>query len=121
MALAPRLQRIDHGLETHSYLGKAIFHPWRDLGVDLSNDQPVVFERAKLLGQHALGDPGHPPPQLAKALSARLQMKEDDALPFAVDQIEGGLDGTARPVSEIAAFHVHFSAKISNSSRMGTI
>ena len=77
--------------------------------IDLADHEPVLFQRAELLGQHALGDAGHPPPQLAEALGAILQMVEDDALPFAVDQIEGRLDRAARPARKISPFHRLFS------------
>ena len=64
---------------------------------------------AKLLGQHALGNAGHPPPQFAEALGAILQMIEDDALPFAVDQIEGRLDRAAGHARKISPFQPLFS------------
>ena len=70
--------------------------------------EPVVLERAELFGQHALGDAGHPPPQLAEALRAILQVIEDDAFPLAVDQIERRLDRAAWPVREIPPFHACF-------------
>jgi hypothetical protein len=76
----------------------------------------VLLERAQLLGQHSLGDAGHPPPQLAKALRPRLQMEQDHALPLTVDQVERCLDRAAWPMGKIPPFHGDFS----NSIQTGT-
>src|SRR5205814_8342149 len=95
---------------------EAVFDPRWHLGIDGADDQAIILQRAQLLGQHALGDAGHQPPQLAKALGAALEVVEDDALPLAVDQIEGRLDGAARPMREIPPFHACFP----NSIQTGT-
>ena len=87
-------------------LGQAVFDPRRHLGIDLADDQPVVLQRAELLGQHALGDPRHPSPELAEALVPLLQVVQDDTLPLAVDQIEGCFHCAAGPAPEIPPFHV---------------
>src|SRR5579859_7340943 len=108
MALAPGFQRVDDRPQALADLGQAIFHPGRHLGIDLADDQIVVLERAKLFGEHALGDPRHPPTQLAKALRPSLQVEQDHALPLAIDQIEGCLDRASRPMREIPAFHGYF-------------
>src|SRR5262249_25896253 len=121
MALAPGFQRIDHGFETLADFGQTIFHARRHFGIDLSDDEPVLLQRTKLLGQHALGNPRHPPAQLAEALGTRLQMKQDHALPLAVDQVEGRLHRTARPTSEILALHQGFLEDSSISIQTGTI
>src|SRR5262249_4501885 len=105
MVFAPGSQRLDDRPQTFADLGKAVLHPWRHLGIDLSDDQPVVFQSAQLLCEHTLGDSGHTPPQFAKALRARLQVKEDDAFPFAIDQIERGLDCAARSMRKITPLH----------------
>src|SRR5581483_5897272 len=108
MALAPGFQRVDDGPQGFADLGEAIFHPRRHLGIDLSDDEPVALERAQLFGEHALGDAGHPAAQLAEALRARLQMKQNHALPLAIDQVKGGFHRAARPMREILAFHADF-------------
>src|SRR6202047_12103 len=117
MALPPRLQRVDHRTQALTDLRQAIFHPGRHLGIDLADHQIVVLERAELFCQHALGDAGHPPPQLAETLGAVLQVIQDDALPLAIDQIERRFDRAARPMSKIPPFHGSFS----NSIQTGTI
>src|ERR1700744_1695022 len=117
MLLAPLFQRIDDRAQALADLGEAIFHPRRYLGIYLSDDEPVLLQRAELLGQHALGNPGHPATQFAKALSAGLQMKQDHALPLAIDQVERCLDRAAWPMPEIPAFHADFP----NSIQTGTI
>ena len=112
MAFAPGLQRIDDGAQALADLRQAVLYPRRHLGIDFSDDQPVVLERAQLLCQHALGDPRHPASELAKALRPVLQMEQDDALPLAVDQIKCRLDRAARPMREIPSFHVVISISI---------
>jgi hypothetical protein len=62
-------------------------------------------------------DPRHPPPQLAEALGAILQVVEDDTLPLAIDQIERRFNRAARPVGKIPSFH----GIVSNSIQTGTI
>src|SRR5882724_12439819 len=108
MAFAPGFQDIDHRTQAFSGLRQAIFDTRRNLGIDLADHQTVILKRTELLGQHALGDAGHPPPQLAKALGAILQVIEDHALPFAVDQIERRFDRAAWPAREIPSFHGPF-------------
>src|SRR5579871_1148672 len=106
MALSPSLQRIDHGAQALADLRQTIFNSGRHLGIDLADDQTVVLERPELLCEHALGNAGHPTAQLTEALSAAaLQVKEDDALPFSVDQIERRLDRAAGAMREIPSFH----------------
>src|SRR5215475_576029 len=121
MALAPGLQRIDHRPQALPDLRKAIFHPRRHLGIDLADDQPVVLQRAKLLCQHALGDPRHPLAQLAETLGAALQMEQDHTLPLAVYQIECRLDRTTRPMGEIPSFHRAVLWAFPDSIQTGTI
>src|SRR6185312_1039102 len=108
MALAPRPQRLDDGTQALADFGQRIFDPWRHLGIDLADHQLVVLERPELLGQHPLGNPGHPPPQLAKPLGAGLQMKQDDTLPLAVDQVERRLYRTTGSMGKITPFHGPF-------------
>src|ERR1700722_9352328 len=108
MAFAPGLQRIDDGAQALADLRQAVLPPRRHLGINFSNDEPVVLERAELLGQHALGDAGHPAPQLAEALRSLLQVIENDAFPLAVDEVECRLDRAAWPVREILPFHASF-------------
>ena len=72
MAFAPGLQNIDHRPQALANLGQAVFDARRHLGIDGADDQAVVFEGAQLLGQHALGNAWHPPPQFAEALGAAL-------------------------------------------------
>src|SRR5579864_2698183 len=117
MPLAPGLEDIDDRPQALADLRQGVFHPRRHLGIDLADDQPVVLERPKLFGEHALGNPGHPPPQLTKALGAVLEMEEDDALPLAVDQVQRRFHCATRPVGKIPPFHGSFS----NSIRTGTI
>src|SRR6267378_1908923 len=117
MALSPRLQAIDHRTQAFTDLRQAIFDPRRHFGIDLADHQMVVLERTELLGQHALGNAGHPPPQFAEALGAMLQVIEDDAFPLAIDQIERRFNRAAWPVGEIPPFHGSFS----NSIQTGTI
>jgi len=50
-------------------------------------------------------------------LRAGLQVEQNDALPLAVDQIEGGFDRAAGPMGKIPPFHGVFS----NSTQTGTI
>src|SRR6266436_6559157 len=117
MAFAPGLQRIDDRAQALADLGQAIFHPRRHLGIDLADDQPVLLQRAELLGQHALGDAGHPLAQFAEPLRAALQVEEDHTLPLAVDQVERRLDRAAGPMGKIPPFH----GGLSNSIQTGTI
>ena len=119
MALAPGLERIDHRTQALADLRQGVFDPRRHLGIDLADHQFVVLQRAKLFGQHALGDAGHPPPQLAKSLGAALQMEQDDALPLAVDQVEGRFHGAAGPMGKISPFHCVF-LRFPNSIQTGT-
>src|ERR1035438_6962589 len=129
MALAPGLEHIDHGTQALANLRQGVFNPRRHLGIDLADDQPVILERAQLFGQHALGNPGHPSPQLTKALSAVLQVKQDDAFPLAIEQIERRLDRAAGPRRKIPPFHevfldfswTLFLGPFSNSIQTGTI
>src|SRR6266478_2182446 len=108
MALAPGLKRVDHRTQTLANLRQGVLNPRRHLGIDLADHEIVVLERAKLLGQHALGNAWHPPAQLAKALRAVLQMEQNYALPLAVDQVERRLDCAAGPMREIPPFHERF-------------
>src|SRR5579859_1085474 len=117
MALAPGFERIDHRTQGLTDLGETIFHPRRYLGIDLSDDEPVVLKRAQLLGQHPLGDAGHPPAQFAKTLRARLQVEQDHALPLAVDEVQRRFDSAAWSMREISPFH----AESSDSIQTGTI
>jgi len=55
-----------------------------------------------------LGDARHPSPQLAKALRAGLQVEQDNAFPFAIDQVERRLDRTARTMGKIRRFMAVF-------------
>src|SRR5665647_3126391 len=103
MALTPRLQGVDHGTQALADLRQAVFDARWHFGIDLADHQRVVLERAQLLGQHPLG--------------AILQVVENDALPFAVDQVERRLDRAAWPVGKIPPFHGVFS----NSIQTGTI
>src|SRR4029079_8682388 len=116
MALAPRPQRIDHRAQALADVRQGVFDPRRHLGIDLADHEPVVLERAKLLGQHALGNPWHPPPQLPKKLGAGLQMKQDHPFPLAVEQIEYGCDRAPRPMGKIPPLH----GLSSNSIQTGT-
>src|SRR5882672_6482685 len=116
MALAPGLERVDHRPQALTDLRQAVFDPRRYLGIHFSDHKMVVLQRAELLCEHALGDPGHPPPQLAETLGAGLQVVQDDALPFAVDQVERSFDRAARPMGEITPFHGSFP----NSIQTGT-
>ena len=120
MPLAPGLQRIDHRPQALADLGQGIFDPRRHLGIDLADHEIVVLQRTELFGQHALGNTRHPPPQLAKALGAGLQMEQDHALPLAIDQVERRFDRAARPVGKILAVSSRFP-EFSNSIQMGTI
>src|SRR5581483_6267039 len=108
MALAPGLQRVDDRAQTLADFGQAVVDTRRHFGIDLADNQPVVLERAELLGQHPLRNPRHPPPQLTKTLRTVLQMKEDHPFPLAVDQVEGGFNRAPRPLGKIASFHVGF-------------
>src|SRR5271156_4827628 len=108
MALAPGLQRIDHGAQALTGLRQAILHPRRHLGIDFSDDQPVILQRAELFRQHALGDSGHKPAQLAEALGTVLQVEQDHPLPLAVDQIKRRLDRAAGPMRKIPPLHEVF-------------
>src|SRR6267143_3291120 len=116
MALAPRPQRLDYGPQALADVRQGVFDPRRHLGIDLPDHELVVLERTKLLGQHALGNPRHPPPQLPETLGAGLQVEQDDALPLAVDQVERRFNRAARPVGKIQPFHGAFS----NSIQTGT-
>ena len=109
MALAPGLEGVDDRTQALADLRQPVFDPRRHLRIDLADHEPVLLQRAKLLGQHALGNAGHPPPQFTEALCAVLQMVEDDAFPFAVDQIEGRLDRAAGLTRKISPFHPQFS------------
>src|SRR6266849_4994510 len=117
MAFAPRLQGIDHRAQAFADLRQAIFNPRRHFSIDLADHQMVILQRTELFGQHTLRDARHPPPQLAKALGAVLQMVEDDTLPLAIDQVERRFDRAARPVGKIPSLHGAFS----NSIQTGTI
>ena len=120
MALTPCPERLDHRTQALADARQGVFDPGRHLGIDLADHKLVVLERAKLLGQHALGNPGHPPPQLPEALGAGLQMEQDDALPLAVDQVERRFDRATRPMGKIPPFHMQFPRPFSNSIQTGT-
>src|SRR5260370_6383732 len=108
MAFSPRLQGVDRRTQAFTDLRQAIFDPRRNFRIDLADLQLVVLERAELFGQHALGNAGHPPPQLTKTLGAILQVIEDHAFPLAVDQIERRFDRATRAMGEIPSFHRFF-------------
>src|SRR5205823_5038675 len=121
MALAPRPQRLDYRPQALADVRQGVFDPRRHLGVDLADHKLVVLERAKLLGQHALGNPRHPPSQRPEALGASLQMEQDHALPLAVDQIERRFDRAAGPMGKIPPFHEAFLGLFPIVSKQGLV
>ena len=75
-----------------------------------------AFAARRKPGEWIVGGAWHPPSQLAKALGAGLQMKQNDAFPLAVDQVERHLYRAARPMGKILPLHLRFS----NSIQTGT-
>src|SRR5437879_2042410 len=121
MALTPCPERVDHRPEALADVRQGVFDPRRYLGIDLADHKLVVLERAKLLGQHALGNPGHPPPQYPETLGAGLQVEQDHAFPLAVDQIERCFDRAARPMGKIPPFHEVFLGFFPIVSKQGLV
>ena len=73
-ANGPRIVIVGGGIA-----GLALAHALKERlatlrGSPAGETELVVLERPKLLGQHALGNPRHPPPQLPKPLGAGLQV-----------------------------------------------
>ena len=77
--------------------------------IDGARHEPLLFQLAQLLGQHALGHCLQPAAQLAEAQRAIDQeMIEDHALPFAVEKAERRLDRAAwKFVGHLGAWSRH--------------
>ena len=89
---------------------QTVFHLWWNLSVDLACDQTVFFQLAQLVGQHTGGDTGDMATDLVEAQCAGPQVKENDRLPFPVDQTNCRLDRAAgRTVEAGVADFCHYS------------
>jgi hypothetical protein len=79
--------------------GVGVLHFGRDDGVDLTVDQPFLFEAAESLGEHLLGDAFELPPELRIAESAAASQIEDrQALPLATEDLQSVFKGTEKLV-----------------------
>ena len=76
-----------------------IFHLGRHDRIDLAVDDAVVFQLAKLLGQHAFTDVGNLAPQVPEAVDLIPQPEQNEGLPFAPDYLQGGFQRTVVPGS----------------------
>jgi hypothetical protein len=65
------------------------------LGVDFSVHEAVAFQFAKLPGEHFRGDGGEEAAELGKAAEARIEVVEDEDLPFAADEDQRAFRGTS--------------------------
>jgi hypothetical protein len=72
-----------------------IFHVGRHDRKDLAVDDAVVFQLAKLLGQHAFTDVWNFAPQFPEAADLIPQPEQNEGLPFAPDHFEGGFHRAA--------------------------
>ena len=66
-----------------------VFDFGRNLRVNLSVDQAVAFELAKLRGDHFLGCTGNQPAQFTEAAHASADVPKNDAFPFPANDVEG--------------------------------
>ena len=82
-----------HGLEergkTAAVGADGVFDSGRDLRVNLSLDQAVAFELAKLRRDHFLRCTGDQPAQFTEAAHASADVPKNDAFPFPANDVEG--------------------------------
>lgn len=71
-----------------------VFHLGRHDRIDLAVDDAVVFQLAKLLGQHAFTDVRNFAPQFPEAAGAIPQPEQNEDLPFAPDHFQRGFHRT---------------------------
>lgn len=70
-------------------------------------DDAVVFQLAKLLGQHALADVGNFAPQVPAAADLIPQPEQDEGLLFATDHLQGGFHRAVVLGSQFRFFYSH--------------
>jgi len=84
---------LAHGLEERgkaaAVVADGVFDFGRDLRINLSLDQAVAFELAKLCRDHFLRCSGNQPPQFTEAAHASADMPKNDAFPFPANDVEG--------------------------------
>jgi hypothetical protein len=94
MGNAPFAHGLKDGRKAAAVGADGVFDFGRDLRVDLSFDQTVAFELAKLRGHHFLRRSGNQPPQFTEAADTPANVPKNDAFPFSANDVQGPLDGT---------------------------
>jgi len=90
---APGGEELHDGAEGLAFGGKGIFDAGRDFGIGGAGDEAVLFEFFELAGEDFEGHTGDDAVDLAEAEGAVEEDIEDDGLPFAADDVDGGGDG----------------------------
>ena len=88
-----------HAAGAVAYYCSAAYNLGRHDRKDLAVDDAVVFQLAKLLGQHAFTDVGNFAPQFTEAADLIPQPEQDEGLPFAPDHFQGGFHRAVVPGS----------------------
>ena len=90
MLETPFVQPIDDRLQSFSRSGQRIFHLRRNLRIDFPSNNAVAFKLPQVLGEHLLRYAAQAAAQLAEAARAGEQLAQNQKLPLAADNPEGG-------------------------------
>ena len=93
MLAAPGGEELHDGAEGFTFGGQGVFDAGWDFGIGGAGDEAVLFEFFELAGEDFEGHAGDDAVDLAEAEGAIEEDVEDDGLPFAADDIDGGGDG----------------------------
>lgn len=91
VVLAPRGHSPQDRPKALPVARKRVFNLGRHLSVDLALHDVVALQFAEMLGEHLLGRARDELLQLIEALGAAFEVKEDEGLPFATDDVGGAL------------------------------
>lgn len=87
MLFAPRGHEPKNGTKRFPMTTQGIFDAGWNFCIDLSNNDVVALEFAKLLGEHLLRRPRQKSLQFTEASHSRLQVIQNGRLPFAADDM----------------------------------
>src|SRR5512132_3155069 len=109
MLETPIVQPIDGRFQMFSRSGQRIFHFRRNLRIDFPSNNPVALKLSQVLGEHLLRYAAQAAAQLAEAARAGEQLAQNQKLPLAADNPEGGFRGTVARFS--TARHTYFAVR----------
>ena len=92
----PLLHGADNGPHGVTQFTEGVFYPGRDLRIHCSDHNSVLLQGAQAVGEDLLADPFQILFQFVEPPGPGQQVAEDQQLPLAPDQLNGGGDGAGR-------------------------